>query len=138
MCTEPTLPVANSWRASEAAGLGPIASLNEVKRSWPIPDSDRLSSKRTTPGVALRFSVTPTIWPIRGTLAVGPGERLGQQLGELVRGAGHHRGAQIGEVGCHRPVVNRCPFVTERQQREHAHTGASEVEHARPKQMWVT
>ena len=53
-------PVANSRRASSAAGRGPNASSAERKCSWPIPVSARLSSKRTTPGDELGFSVTAT------------------------------------------------------------------------------
>ena len=60
-CTPAAWPVANSRRASSAAGRGPKASAADVKCSWPMPVSARFSSKRTTPGDVLGFSVTATI-----------------------------------------------------------------------------
>ncbi len=60
-CTASACPVANSRRASSAAGRGPNASAADRNRSWPMPVNARFSSNRTTPGDVLGFSVTATI-----------------------------------------------------------------------------
>ena len=114
-----------------ADGVVPTASSIDVNRSWPMPDSDRLSSKRTTPGVALGFSTTPTSCPIAAEKLARPCRPASRHRTR----SGHERAASTSgkrsgvhaitvapggdEVGGHRPVVHRRALVAQRQQRQH-------------------
>src|SRR5437879_2183553 len=57
-------PRANSPRARWSTGRSPAARSALVKRTCPIPVRLRLVSKRTTPGLAVGFSVTVIGWPM--------------------------------------------------------------------------